>query len=295
MKSRTPCSTLFALKASLLTLLTLAGLSAASLWADTVYVQCGISTYYNGYSDSAPSHTSSTGGFAGTATYKSTATGMVSDGGRYCAGGASVDSLPWIKLQPGNMNTAANNNETQSGTGVALVNAGGVYALSLTRGSDSSVNTDVTMGITAANATLSASTTTAFKSGTANAVNNWASVCTVYCNSGHASDVTVTFTYHSGTTYRIVGNGFKFDYLGQPISFSTQPAGTASATAGGSVSIGPVATTGPLGGTTTYQWKKNGVNVSGAEYSGGTGTTLTINPATTGDSGTYTCVATSTT
>ena len=79
MKSRTPCSTLFALKASLLTLLTLAGLSAASLWADTVYVQCGISTYYNGYSDSAPSHTSSTGGFAGTATHKSTATGMVSD------------------------------------------------------------------------------------------------------------------------------------------------------------------------------------------------------------------------
>src|ERR1035438_2875256 len=79
MNPRSSVSTLSSLKTLLVTACVLAGLMASSLRADTVYVQCGISTYYNGYSDSAPSHTSSTGGFAGTATYKSTATGMVSD------------------------------------------------------------------------------------------------------------------------------------------------------------------------------------------------------------------------
>jgi hypothetical protein len=220
-----------------------------SLRADPAYVQCGKASYYNGYSDSGATLASTAGGFAGSATYLTTASGAIAtDGGRYCAGGASADSLPWVKILPGV--TASQNGQNQTaGGGGALAHAGGVYQLYLSRGSDASVSSDVLMYIAAANATLSASSTTAFKSGTANAVNNWAPVCIVTCASGHASDVTVTFTYHSGTvdsTHRVVSAAFKFDYLGQPISFSTQPAATASVTAGGSVNVGPVATTGPL-------------------------------------------------
>lgn len=64
-------------------------------------------------------------------------------------------------------------------------------------------------------------------------------------------------------------------------SFTTQPSDQ-TAYAGGSVTFTAAAT----GGTVTYQWRKNGVSISGA-----TSATLTLNNLTTADEGSYTVVA----
>lgn len=64
-------------------------------------------------------------------------------------------------------------------------------------------------------------------------------------------------------------------------SFTTQPSNQ-SGYVGGSVSFSAAAT----GGTVTYQWRKNGANISGA-----TSATLTLNNLSAGDAGNYTLVA----
>lgn len=64
-------------------------------------------------------------------------------------------------------------------------------------------------------------------------------------------------------------------------SFSTQPS-SQSSYVGGSVTFSATAT----GGTVTYQWRKNGANISGA-----TSSTLTLNNLSAGDAGSYTVVA----
>jgi hypothetical protein len=68
-----------------------------------------------------------------------------------------------------------------------------------------------------------------------------------------------------------------------PVSIATPPQGVTTCE-GGSVTL----TVTPAGtGPFTYQWKKNGTNIAGA-----TAQSYTINPATPGDSGSYTCVVT---
>ena len=76
-----------------------------------------------------------------------------------------------------------------------------------------------------------------------------------------------------------------------PPTVSTQPAPTTTVCAGASVALTVAAT----GGTPayTYQWKKGAANVvNSASITGATTATLTINPTTTADAGTYTCVIT---
>ena len=77
----------------------------------------------------------------------------------------------------------------------------------------------------------------------------------------------------------------------------TGPNPTANVNQGSSVSIGPVSVTG-CGSTISYQWQvdhgSGAANVSGSEYSGANTVTLTINPAASGDAGTYTCIASAT-
>jgi hypothetical protein len=45
-------------------------------------------------------------------------------------------------------------------------------------------------------------------------------------------------------------------------------------------------------GATSYQWKKDGVNVSGSQYSGGTSATLVISDVVEDDAGLYKCAVT---
>ncbi len=68
------------------------------------------------------------------------------------------------------------------------------------------------------------------------------------------------------------------------ISINTQPAGQ-SLCAGSAISL----SVGVTGASPTYQWRKDGLEVSGA-----TAPTLSINAAATGDSGSYDCVITGT-
>jgi sugar lactone lactonase YvrE len=69
-----------------------------------------------------------------------------------------------------------------------------------------------------------------------------------------------------------------------PPSYTTQPAATQTINAGGSVTFTAAASGVP---TPTYQWQKNGVNITGA-----TNATLTINSLVPGDAGTYTVITT---
>ena len=68
-------------------------------------------------------------------------------------------------------------------------------------------------------------------------------------------------------------------------SITTQPVGV-NATEGDNVQLNVAAT----GSNLTYQWKKDGNNViNSSNISGATTATLTINPVSTGDQGSYTC------
>lgn len=71
--------------------------------------------------------------------------------------------------------------------------------------------------------------------------------------------------------------------VGAVITITTQPQGK-TLTAGDTLNL-TVAATVSDSSSLTYQWKKDGTNVS----SGGTTATYTKSSATTGDSGSYTC------
>jgi autotransporter-associated beta strand protein len=91
------------------------------------------------------------------------------------------------------------------------------------------------------------------------------------------------------TTAAITGNG-RFNVLGKPV-IQVQPLDayvfpdttvTFNVVVGGDLS------------SASFQWKKNGVNVSGANISGANSDTLLISPAEAGDTGIYTCAVTNT-
>ena len=78
--------------------------------------------------------------------------------------------------------------------------------------------------------------------------------------------------------------------IGAALAISSQPQASAVC-AGSNASFSFTASSGSY----TYQWRKNGVNISnGAKYSGVTTTALSINSVTTADTGSYDCVITTT-
>lgn len=66
-------------------------------------------------------------------------------------------------------------------------------------------------------------------------------------------------------------------------AFTTQPPATLSVATGGTITIGPVQASGGVA-PLTYQWRKDGVDISGA-----TSATFTKASAASGDAGSYTC------
>lgn len=73
------------------------------------------------------------------------------------------------------------------------------------------------------------------------------------------------------------------------INTNTQPPSSQSKNTGDKITFGVSASAGASGGTLTYQWKKNGVNIAGA-----TNSSYTIGSAKTSDAGNYTVVVTNT-
>ena len=184
-------------------ILTFVGLSASSLWADTVYTGTGSTATPEPGCTLMNVLGSITGGFAGTAGYGSSAAGNLPNcqaGGRYNQGGSVVDSVPSVQLTP------------------TLI-SGGTYILYGTRGgAASSDNADAVFNIGAIGCTVSAAITGFFSKTLADHFinNDWKAICTVTLNAAVTAP-TVTFTFHSGTptgtSARVVANGFKFDQV----------------------------------------------------------------------------------
>ena len=203
-------------------ILAFVGLSASSLWADTVYVGIGSAFGTTGTGCSVSTGTSTTGGYSGVGGYGSTAAGNLAicvAGGKYNQGGSAADSLPTVQLTP------------------TLI-SGGTYILYGTRGgAASSDNADAVFKIDPSGCTASAATTGFFSKTLADHFinNDWKAICSITLDAAVTSP-TFTFTFHSGTltgtSARVVANGFKFDQVVD---------GTGTADCGGIT--GPVANT----------------------------------------------------
>src|ERR1039457_6236121 len=89
--------------ATLWLILAFVGVSGSSLWADTVYVGIGSAFGTTGTGCSVSTGTSTTGGYSGSTSYKSSAPSNLAicvAGGKYNAGGATADTAPWVQLTP---------------------------------------------------------------------------------------------------------------------------------------------------------------------------------------------------
>ena len=142
-------SSITSITTTLWLILAFVGLSASLLWADTVYTGTGSTATPEAGCTLSPG-TSTTGGWSGATSYKSSAPGNLAActvGGRLNQGG-TAGTAPWVKLAP------------------ALGGSGGTYILYGTRGGGfSSDSPDAAFNITYTSCTGSASTTGFFHSG----------------------------------------------------------------------------------------------------------------------------------
>jgi hypothetical protein len=181
-------------------ILAFVGLSASSLWADTVYTGTG-STATPEPGCTLSSGASTAGGYSGSTNYKSSAPGnptACTVGGRYNQGG-TPGTAPWVRLAP------------------TLAGCGGTYILYGTRGGGfSSDSSDASFDITYGNCTSTTTSTGFFHAG-GWTPNDWKAICTITLAPGQTAP-TVTFTFHSASipldnSHRVAANGFKFDQV----------------------------------------------------------------------------------
>ena len=188
--------------ATLWLILAFVGVSGSSLWADTVYVGIGSAFGTTGTGCSVSTGTSTTGGYSGSTSYKSSAPGNLAicvAGGKYNAGGATADTAPWVQLTP------------------TLGGCGGTYIVYGTRGSGfSSDSPDASFNMAYGNCS-SATTSTGFFHAGGWTPNDWKAICTITLAPGQTAP-TVTFTFHSASipldnSHRVAASGFKFDQV----------------------------------------------------------------------------------
>jgi hypothetical protein len=256
-------SSLFRLKAFVLALLTLFGLSASTLWAESVYfstvkvggaLRTGLNE--NGHTFATSSgHTTASGAIGASCRYKGTT-----------AADTAKDTITW----PGS---------SDGDNSLPPTIAYGVYTLKHSKGSSSTDNNTTTYTISAdSNCRYQSDGKVAKAFGSANAnPNTWQQLGVLVLDSTpHAPVFSVNFTIPAESGMRLQVDNFQLSSIGLAVHIGTQPPATASVAENYS---GAICTVG-AGGTTgaTYTWKRNGDAISGGAYasyySGYNGATL---------------------